>query len=53
MKMRRFWLKSAKRFLAQHLGSKMITKIADEPVFGVHYNAQEVFVLDFNCYSLD
>jgi hypothetical protein len=27
MKMRRFWPESAKRLLAQHLGSKMITKI--------------------------
>jgi len=31
MKIRRFWPESAKRLLAQHLGSKMITKIADEP----------------------
>ena len=31
MKMRRFWPESAERLLAQHLGSKMITKIADEP----------------------
>jgi hypothetical protein len=31
MKIRRFWPESAKHLLAQHLGLKMITKIADEP----------------------